>query len=313
MSLEEAKHVTAKFSRDFIPPPRSAKKVLSTLNNLDQWFKPCDGSKSLTNAEIGEMLGKMSDRSRSHFLRKQAEEQLYRGNYTRSIWLMDWAVSKSPSNFRGSRSRFLAMLGVYHAHAGNFDAANTSISEANALFFTAGMPPGNLQRGRTNINFMFTEADALVAASKGHLVEAEALYRRALAYPKPSRWMKYHIAYARIALSRILMQRGRLLEAESIVRDVILSAYDHSAGGKILTAVAVSRFSEILYEQGRLEEAEAVSQFAVKFYRSNCPSPENLSYADARNTVAKILTAQGRWRRTHCPIRLSPDIRRKPR
>ena len=52
ISLEEAKKVTAEFSRDFVPPPRSIGDVLAKLKSYDPGEPSCENRMPLSDAEI---------------------------------------------------------------------------------------------------------------------------------------------------------------------------------------------------------------------------------------------------------------------
>ena len=115
------------------------------------------------------------------------------------------------------------------------------------------------KRAANNREFLFTEGPAVIAVGNGNYVEAEALYRRALAITPVSNATTDHARFSELALARVLMRQGRLMEAEEAVRGTISRAYWAHGLVTLLPAIAASRLGEILYEQGRLAEAEAIA------------------------------------------------------
>ncbi len=296
LSLANAKQITAGFEGvTLAPPPRTANDVLllfdkSALFDLDcsNWLHP-------TEEEVRDQMRAMppvksGQFTRVHFAADRAQAEFYAGNYPLSVKYTKWAINAIPSDLLGGLAGQVALLAIYQAYAGDFDDAKKSASRALISLRRARWSGSQWNLAR--VKFAVTESQAAVAASKGRLDKAGALYRDALTIAEDN-FLWERVNFTTLALAKNLMRQGRLLEAENVVRKVLhgLDAQADSA----LAATATLRFSEVLYEQGRYNDAEAVAQTTVKLFQNACVPPENLQLATARDVLARSLLAQRRW------------------
>lgn len=299
LSLEQARNVTAGFSGSLAPPPRSINDALALFAKFDFSTQHCSKETTPTDEEIRRTMlnlppARVGNFRRVKYLAQTAQDQFYRGNYPRSVKLMKWAINEVPSDLKMGIARYQSLLALYEARAGDFEAADRSISDAGSNLAEAR----DFKGSRLNLaltKFTIKEGQAAIAASTGDLAESETHYRRAMEiYRSESIPYAPHIGFTRLALARNLSRQGRLMEAENLVREVV-SGQPSEPHDSLVSPTAMALFSEVLYEQGRFEDAEAAAKIAIKIYRAICIEPENLQYAATRNVLAKALIAQERW------------------
>jgi DNA-binding NtrC family response regulator/tetratricopeptide (TPR) repeat protein len=120
---------------------------------------------------------------------------------------------------------------------------------------------------------------AELALARGDADSAQSWAERAVAL-KPTEHRSQHL------LGRALLGRGDLVGADVAFGRALATATTVQEQGAVKAARA-----EVRYAQGRVEEATALAQEA---YRLASDAPCAL---DARNTLGKILLAQGQWAR----------------
>ena len=208
---------------------------------------------------------------------------------------MKAALDEVPPELRGFTVSRTAKLATFLAYAGDFDAADDAVSYAASTML--GLRTDRWRPDSRNlVNYLLDEARAAVAQSKGDLIEAEALYHRAIerndkmSFGRAVNWG----AFTRIELAGNLTRQGRLLEAENALRESLASRLAHQTQTPFV-AKALGRLSGVLYEQGRYVDAEALADATVRLYEAMCAAPESLSLAAARDVLGKSLVAQERW------------------
>ncbi|MBI2977877.1 MAG: tetratricopeptide repeat protein [Rhodospirillales bacterium] len=301
LSLEQARQVTAKFeSSSFTPPPRSIDDILAAIPEPSTGNDSCADA-GLSDEDIRRISSSYPLAVPGHapavvFTEGQADEQFVKGNYRRSIRIMQWGIDAIPENIFGMMGGMHAKLSTLHAYAGDFEAADAAIATAESYVGRARIT--NLAHIAIT-NFYLNEGRAAIAQSKGRLREAEAYYRQALDNGREASEvfgkLLQRMEFTRTALARNLMLQGRLVEAEIALRDVL----QHRLGSQmlsILVANALTRLSEILYEQGRYADASALAWKTVGIYRAMCAAPESLGMAAAQSVLGRSLVAEGRWR-----------------
>jgi len=232
---------------------------------------------------------------RGKFFTGLARTLIFQGNYPRGVKMMRWAIDDVPDQLRGGRSRYQALLGLFQAYAGDFDTAETNVDRASSNLVQSYKHLSGTSINVAWIHYMEAEARAAIAATKGRLAKAEALYREAFEiFEKTIPWTEHH-GYARLAYARVLARQGRLMEAENEVRELI-ARRQWIRRDSLLMPMVMTSFAEVLFEQGRFADAEKSARIANKMYRAICSAPENPHFAGARNILAKSLIAQEHWR-----------------
>ena len=260
--------------------------------SIAAWFPP------QTDEEIRKIMmtfppARKGNYRRVNYVASQASEQFYSGNYRRGIKLMKWAVDVVPVDSWGAAT-YLGELASYQAHGGEFDEAEHTLGKA--IRIQSGIRNwGGSKSSLDWLNFHVSESRGSLAAAKGQLALAEAYYRKALDIAGKGdgvmvRDLRHE--FAKLSLARTLASQGRLLEAENILRELLKDTLPNVTP---VIAIAMLRYSEVLYEQGRYTEGETVARTTVKMFRGLCTAPENIQLAEARNSLAKTLVAQERW------------------
>ncbi|MCH7486503.1 MAG: CHAT domain-containing protein [Proteobacteria bacterium] len=299
LTLDEAKKATAEFSGSFTPPPRTIKNIMARIDESRSSGEHCGLVPPQTDEEIRKIMmafpaPRSGDWRRVKYVASQASEQFYNGNYRRGIKLMKWAVDEAPVG-ASFTATFLGELASYQAHGGEFEEAEHTLGQAISLQSGIKNWGGYKKSGLDWLNFHVSESRGTLAAAKGQLALAEAYYRKAIDIAGKGdgvmvRDLRHE--FAKLSLARTLASQGRLLEAENILRELLKDTLPNVTP---VVAIAMLRYSEVLYEQGRYTEAETVARTTVKMFRGLCTAPENIQLAEARNSLAKTLVAQERW------------------
>jgi len=300
LSLEQARHVAAKFeSSSFTPPPRSIDGILAAIPEPSASNVRCLDA-GLSDEEIRSMLSSfplaMPGKAPAVvFAEDQADQQFVRGNYRRSIRIMQWGIDAVPDTIFGMVGGMYAMLSTLHAYAGDFEAADSAIATAESYVGRARI---TILAHIAYTNFHLNEGRAAIAQSKGRLREAEAYYRQALENGREASEtfgrLLQRMEFTRAALARNLMLQGRLVEAEIALREVLQHRLV-SQTRSTLVGSALTKLSEVFYEQGRYGDAAALARKTVGIYRAMCAAPESLGMAAAQSVLGKSLVAEGRW------------------
>ncbi len=302
LSLEEAKKVTTEFSGAFTPPPRSVNDLLAGFRDVDLSGRNCAYSVPTSDEDVQAMMETLpppvsGNAGRVGYLENLAGREFEIGNHPRAVKFMRMAVNAVPDQIRGMRVVMAARLATLQAYAGDFEAADDAISEAEGI--AAGISWsrwGGDENSIHSFNYFLNEAKAAVAQSEGQLVEAEAYYRRSLDAVAKVRRASFFTRgeFTKIALAENLARQGRLLEAENMLRDILRPRLSYTPLTQIV-AKGVARLSTVLYEQGRYAEAESLAGITVRLYETMCAAPESLSLALARDVLGKAMVAQARW------------------
>ena len=155
---------------------------------------------------------------------------------------------------------------------------------------------------------------AVVLIAEGKLADAEIAARKALAEMEaflptvPARqasglvgaendlgWMRGIRDADERRLAEILLNRGRLVEAEIAIRNVVRSRLAHAGLYAQGTGEALMVLSRVLFEQGRFQDAAVLAAAAVNSLEQSGSVPESLPLFEARRAYAAALSAQGRW------------------
>src|SRR4030095_2570276 len=328
MSIEEAKKVTATFGgAAFVPPPRTINDIEALLDqqartkpevalrdradaqppnttdrtalaefyfqrglvageievfrqeidDLTKALEYWDPGGSLKNYEIlyrlsmAELSGGSSSRHLEY--RKRAFQECPKGD---GAWLL-WRYSTSTLRYAG---------------LGDLKAAETALAELSTLYHGSfRWPLGSQPHYEAN----FAQAQAAVLNAKGKYVEAEALYRQAIAAisgPGYSRGTFPEELHKRSAVSRT--NQERLLEAENEARTALIGMLAKRGRNSPQTASMLGLLGQVLLKQGRYQELETLARASIAIYEKVGAPPSSLTLAYRRRHLALALEAQGR-------------------
>jgi len=336
MSLEEAKRVTASFSASsFVPPPRTIKDITAILDQqkladpaaaaqararadqpppkttnpdtlADFYYK-----RGLAAREIGRAKQEIEDLTQAaafasrgfagmqlDIVKDLGYAEIQGGNFSRGLDYLRWAIGMAQqTGRRGTLINLHAILARMYALAGDLEAADNALQEAQSVF-NESLRWRNLQpEWIATWNSTVASAQAGVLEVRGRFAEAEAFHRRSiaalLADPTTSQWPMVDLQTAKLAL--VLIRQGRLLEAESEARTAVLGALSKRGRYSQHTALQVTSLTRALLEQGRYPEAESLSRATLDIHEKTGTSPDSNLLAQVRENLAAALVGQGRW------------------
>ena len=205
------------------------------------------------------------------------------------------------------------MLAVWRVQVGDIEEAKQHLKRCE-------VPLQRRQRRDDKGSFENPSAASLerarvaIFAAEGKLVEAEGAARRAVA--EMDRFLPVARALQRQGvignrsspgfmlnvrdsderrLAEILMQRGKLVEAEIASRNVVRSFLARGGLYTIATGMALITLSRIVFEQGRFRDAASLAAAAIDSVEQSGAVPESLTIVEARKAYGSALAAQQRW------------------
>ena len=335
MSVEEAKKVTAEFADTaFVPPPRTVEDITAILDQQKR-ADPTIAERARSRAEEAPPAAAgPGELSRFYFQRalaaraighsKQELEDLRQalahvrpgsrppeheilfqlslaevrgGNFRRSVQLREQAVAKVPFQQRGRIITLLAGLVVIYANQGDLKAAETALAEVERLHSESKRWTNQRPEVVAGYDSALALANAGVRQATGRYAEAERYWRQAAAalaanpIQAKGTWIDEH--YARLA--NVLVQQGRLLEAENEARRALLGALSKSGRYSAHTAWILTFLVQVIMEQGRYAEAETLARARIDIYEQIGAAPESATLNNARAQLAVANAFQGRW------------------
>ncbi len=296
VSLDEAKKISLQFSSaSFIPPPRSIndlRKKIGTFS-FEKELGDCNSSTLYSLEELFKILQNAppwpADNSEFKVLRRQAYEDLDKGNYARGFLLLNRALAALPDGKYGHRANMLSSLAKLQAYAGDFDSAEKTLHSALLLQQQHKWSHDPWSRLRLN------SARAVIEQLKGNFKDAELYLKKGMAAIEEiqKRDEKCCIDIKLLLqtdLAENLMLQDRLLEAEILAREIL-----NHATGKHIQGKALLILSRILFAQGRYSEAEYIARAAINSYLLSYTNCSSIFLNLSRQTVARSLIAQERW------------------
>lgn len=334
MSVEEAKKVTAEFAGTaFVPPPRTIEDITAILDQqkpdpaaveaararADQPAPDTSDPSTLARfhferglaaREIGRARQEIDDLTKAlgfagpatnppafRVLQMLAVAEVKAGNYSRALDYRRQAVAAVPPRQRAALIPLYSTLVSMHVARGDLDAAEEALRGVKSLNEELKQWPNQRAEVVVARQAHVARAEAAVLAARGRFVEAEILQRRAVAVlaadPVHSRqtWLDDEIA----ALARLLVQQGRLLEAENEARRALLGSLGKRGRYSPQTAFVLRALVQVIQEQGRFADAEALARAAVDIYEKTGSRPDSVQLAITRGLLAQTLSHQQRY------------------
>jgi CHAT domain-containing protein/tetratricopeptide (TPR) repeat protein len=201
-------------------------------------------------------------------------------------------------------------LAFYLAYAGDLPAAERALGSSDAIR-SDGLSPRRGARVTYDNPYdqAFSEsqearAQAAILRARGQLDRAAVKSRLAVqrvsrahligqAQLPGSGIMESYVAIADSELAETLRVQGRLVEAESVVRQALARKPTWGNSTRILRAFLLLRLTEIISDQGRPADAETLARLALREYESVCLSVGSLASATARELLARSLLLRG--------------------
>jgi CHAT domain-containing protein len=295
VSLDEAKQISVQFSdASFVPPPRSIEDLVPEFSvySEEELLENCVSKPQRSLEEISKMFidAPLSQTPRKYLaLFKMALNEMHNGNFSRSIQLNKMSLAALPSDWKGSRGDEYAELSKCYAYVGDFKSAKNALKEAR-YWYSQTKNKGLFSQ------YQLYHAAGLMDQIKGNLDRAEQYFKEGITVFKgfPVRKLESII---RADLVENLILQGRLLEAESVARELIHDfrfIYSRSEE-KYCIGRALLVLSKVLFKQGRYSEAKYVAEAAINIYTKAGAACSSVFLNLARQTLAKCMIAQERW------------------
>jgi CHAT domain-containing protein len=252
-----------------------------------------------------------SDQDSLFALRELATAENIGGNVVNAIQIAQDVLGQIPRQLRGLEITTNSFAAAIYASSGDFETARNAMRRAEVTY---GEISGsqNARYYRAIWSATVERARAEVFASEGKFVEAEAAFRKALRLREEDTPMqelrlrnnmststdetsKFFKETMQRRLATVLMQLGRLGEAELNIRASLKSSLERVGRDSVDTAVHMIGFSFILLEQGRFAEATLLAREALKSVEAAGASPASRSAVFGRKALGAALVAEGKW------------------
>jgi CHAT domain-containing protein len=265
-------------------------------------------SQSIADLQLAEgWASTREERRQAYNLRWHAEA--FGGNYLKAVAMNEAEQARGAGiNLRkgGARGSGAACnLAFLRPQLGDIDQAKQDLSVCE----------NNLRsrhdRDHSLDSWTIANRQAVVYAAAGNLAEAEAAARKAIAemelYLRTLPAGQQQTPFGGLAqlrnyrdgderrLAEILLLRGKRVEAEIAIRNVLRSRLAHSGLYSLGTGSALTVLSRVVLEQGRFKDAATLGTAAVGSLEQAGAVPESLPLVEARKTYAAALAAQQRW------------------
>ena len=302
ITLEEAKKISAEFSKvDLQPPPRSAQPLIETFDPSRDLYSACLSTTVIKTIEElkHDVSGGFGNPRFANYARR-ADEFFLQGDTKLAIDASRLAIASygyNPYNWGiRSDSEIHALLAVVHATTGNIAAANEALNGATSLFRSTRASFSNV---------WILRARGAISSARGELILAEAHYREAIEQLKSANLTRTRFAEPfslrhtlQAELAAILARQGRTLEAENVIRDALRFRSDRSIKFSRETAYILIRYSEVLYQQGRFEEAILAARMSIAVYEKICAPTSSLFIAEAHALVGESYFVAKEWQKS---------------
>jgi len=323
MSVDQAKQITTEFSgQSFVPPPRTVADIRAVVVDyldaptgsagrlVQMVFTDDRAARGLATEYVNLDLVRRTQRGTDRWdllwaLQRTAMAELDVGNLTKARQLLDEAmkITDSAPQHRGWQFNLRRFLTDVEIQRGRIDAARSHARAMRSLLSEAQRWSG-FPEWEDQYRWMTAEASADVAFAEGDFGEAESLYRQSLGYldrfqssGKDSggqRWRSTRRDQLQGRIAAVLLEQGRLGEAEATVRLVLKQMFAVRGVKDPITAEQLGRFAALLAEEGRLDEAEELSRDAVRILETMV-AKDSAKLVNARFSLATALVAQRRW------------------
>lgn len=240
------------------------------------------------------------DDLRRYIRRHHAYAEYSIGNYAKSARLFEALIV-------GKTIIDRTVLAKIYATAGNFERTSVLLAELDEILSNAQNYRKWDRHGEAWTG-SFYDAKAIFLAEQGKLTEAERFQRLAVKHrdtyrvqmrSSPVDASRSETVYGRTidVLASILVRRGKLLEAEVILRDAIRDSLARLGRSSLRTNSHLTRFSEVLSAQGRNGDAARIAQYLLMTYPKLGFSPSASDGIRTELIAGQSLALQSRWRK----------------
>lgn len=307
MTVQEARKLSVDFEvSKFKNLPRTTLALRQEFKQGGPVPKSCVAKREKRNSRLKNLTQRLnsygvgSNWGALHSLSVAAEGAMVSGRFEEAKGYIQQGISATQYHVK-SKATLRSQLARIYAQVGDVGMANfTMLSFSGPKEWIDG-----------SIGQIFFNAGwAAVAQAEGDLALAEYFYRKAIYHGRAmqagvSGYINLDELRSQLAL--VLLQQGRLIEAEAQAREAIkkmgiglaaLRAHkkvyqtDYYSGEK---AGPVAILATVFMEQGRLDDAAYLAKIAVNMHEIGCSSPVSLGLNRARATLIDVLAQQGKW------------------
>jgi CHAT domain-containing protein len=326
VSVKEAQEIAVQFGgQSFTAPPRTTADITSILDSQ----KPDPAALArIKGAANRTAPSDLSARNMMRFFSRRAYNRMLIGRVQDGIEDYRTALKHGESvDIRNGRRDVMRTASLAEADMGNFKLAAKIIDQAislqnfksvgstevgarvfammgdvdEAISYALRSQALNSTAGTTDPVQEFRAATTayVIAEAQGAWLDGEAFIKESIrAYQDSSRkssipnWVEQR----RLHLAENLIRQDRVVEAESVVRDVLTSLVGRSGKFTFDVAKALEVFSRALIAEGRFAEAEAIAGEAINILKTIGVPKSSPYWGITHHTYGKALSGQGEWK-----------------
>ena len=339
VSLEEAKQITATFEGSaFTPPPRTIRDITAILDDqklvdpaaaekarAEASIEPPSGlddlalvkfywergmaavvigavKQQIADLTLADRLAEASDSSaRVDIIWKLCIAEAFAGNHADSLRHCKQAIDLVPQDRQGALISRRSLLARFYASAGDFEASDRLLAEAESIFNQA-TSWRSWSRWGSNWTSTIRRTQARILFQKGKYAEAEPVFRAALRATEEMSKSPYSREYAGVVgelilsdLARNLTRQGRLVEAEIEARKALTSSLQRLGRYSSETAHTLKRLASVLGAQGRYQESGQLARAVLDIIERTGAAEDSTYIAVAHLQLATNFVSQGMW------------------
>ncbi len=278
------------------------------------------GRNDLAIVDIKSATDKYKSKSPRSHLEAMLDLGIYEsrgGNLKNAITAFEQAKAAIPQSLFGFYMSTNRLLVGSYSQAGNFEASETALRDADSSMVLLRRSPNFTNLGPSwesdldaarSFNFMaqgrWIEAERSSRLSIRKMeVMTERFERESNSPPSPdqeraARSLKntkqFKIA-RQLDLAHSIMMQGRLVDAETQVREALDLALKTFSRNSVEVGSALNRLARIISEQGRPAEAVLLAQEAIKTFEASGASDESLSLVNSRKALGAALVSDRKY------------------
>lgn len=239
------------------------------------------------------------------------------GNLKNAILAFEQAKATIPRSLMGFYMSINRLLVGSYAQAGNFEASDAALRDADSTLTLLKRSPNytemgpiwesNLEAARA-MNFMaqgrWVEAERasrlsiqkidIAAERYKNLVKASTGTEQQTAIRNERNSKQYKIS-RQLDYAHAMMMQGRLVDAEVQIRDALdlaLTTFDRNS---VEVGSALNRLARVISEQGRPAEAVLLAQEAIKTFEASGATKESLALVGSRKSLGAALVSNRQY------------------
>ncbi len=322
MSIEAARKIAADFRiNNYVVPPRSIDSLRDRFGQGRAVPASCEAEWEKRQTQISTAQKKLQTATGHKAVTRAAdlvvlsERLITTGRFDEALNNIEAAYKKIPEEYYAVRKAiFLTQQARLHARIGNLDLAKEKLGLAIATWTEANPEIGLNKRTLEHVQITgtlgswfdkptgrlyFNAGMAAISRLQGSLPLAEYHFREAIKnFAGDDQYSHINKHELRAELALVIMQQGRLLEAEAEARAAInlldtenpeKNNYDGNG------AAPVAALAAILLEQGKVADARYVAGIAVNMHEVGCSEPQSLGLTEARKILIDAMAWQTDW------------------